>query len=132
MMPFNFDLRFAIASFLFVIWLQSEYALAQQLKLPIFDHLYMSTNNFTESIHDTHNFLKEYDFIVVGSGSGGSVVANRLSELDNFSVLLLEAGGEENFLSDVPLTPSVTQLTSEKCAFHSFARSLYRYYDCRV
>ena len=45
--------------------------------------------------------------------SGGSVVANRLSEISHFSVLILEAGGEENFISDVPLTPSVTQLTSE-------------------
>lgn len=44
---------------------------------------------------------------------GGSVVANRLSELSQFSVLLLEAGDEENFISDVPLTPSVATLTSE-------------------
>lgn len=43
---------------------------------------------------------------------GGSVVANRLSEIPEFSVLLLEAGGEENFISDVPLTPSITTLTS--------------------
>lgn len=41
------------------------------------------------------------------------MVANRLSEISHFSVLILEAGGEENFISDVPLTPSVTQLTSE-------------------
>lgn len=40
------------------------------------------------------------------------MVANRLSEISDFSVLILEAGEEENFLSDVPLTPSVTQLTS--------------------
>lgn len=44
---------------------------------------------------------------------GGSVVANRLSELSQFTVLLLEAGDEENFISDVPLTPSVATLTSE-------------------
>lgn len=42
------------------------------------------------------------------------MVANRLSEIPGFSVLLLEAGGEENFLSDVPLTPSVTTLTSNR------------------
>lgn len=47
------------------------------------------------------------------SVSGGSVVANRLSEISHFSVLILEAGGEENFISDVPLTPSVTIMTSE-------------------
>ncbi|RWS17499.1 glucose dehydrogenase-like [FAD: quinone] [Dinothrombium tinctorium] len=45
----------------------------------------------------------EFDFIVVGGGSAGCVVASRLSENNDFSVLLLEAGGEPPITSKIPL-----------------------------
>lgn len=51
----------------------------------------------------TRNLRKEYDFIVVGGGSAGSVVVNRLTENPNWNVLLLEAGGHETEITDVPI-----------------------------
>jgi choline dehydrogenase len=45
-----------------------------------------------------------YDFIVIGSGSAGSVVAERLSASGRFSVLVLEAGGSDRrFFVQMPL-----------------------------
>ncbi|CAH2000166.1 unnamed protein product [Acanthoscelides obtectus] len=61
--------------------------------------------------------LKQYDFIVVGSGTAGCVVANRLSENPDWNVLLVEAGRTENYIMDVPIMANFLQFTESNWAY---------------
>ncbi|XP_066910394.1 glucose dehydrogenase [FAD, quinone]-like isoform X1 [Clytia hemisphaerica] len=63
--------------------------------------------------------VDEYDFVIIGAGSAGAVVANRLSENESWKVLLLEAGGGETMLSEIPATTVLNFNTSIDWSFLS-------------
>ena len=53
---------------------------------------------------DRGSAMKEFDYIIVGAGTAGCVLANRLSADGKSEVLLLEAGGKDNyFWIDIPV-----------------------------
>nr|KAG5708772.1 hypothetical protein BaRGS_031926 [Batillaria attramentaria] len=74
----------------------------------------------------TDNFHKEYDYIIVGAGSAGCVLANRLSEDGTKRVLLLEAGGDDRGLSllSVPVSAAEATFGSDAFSWHFWTEPL--------
>lgn len=53
-------------------------------------------------------YQSSYDFIIIGSGPAGCVLANRLSANPDWTVLLIEAGQPESVIQSIPLATSFT------------------------
>nr|XP_037284998.1 oxygen-dependent choline dehydrogenase-like [Rhipicephalus microplus] len=60
---------------------------------------------------DAVKLERQYDYIIVGAGSAGCVLANRLTADGTNKVLLLEAGGQEGAAVQVPFFSPLLQRT---------------------
>lgn len=63
------DFRNILICLLICIRMEQNYAMAP-IHLPIIDMIYQKMNHFNESIPDTNIFFEEYDFVIIGAGSG--------------------------------------------------------------
>ncbi|XP_053952137.1 glucose dehydrogenase [FAD, quinone]-like [Anastrepha ludens] len=69
------------------------------------------------------NGLEPYDFVVIGAGTAGSVVASRLSENRNWKVLVLEAGGDPPQESEIPSLYTYTTFTKYNWNYYTEPQS---------
>lgn len=60
-----------------------------------------------------------YDYIIVGAGSAGCVLANRLSANPHYKVLLIEAGGRPNMLVNIPGAYTMLHRSKVDWAFYT-------------
>jgi len=75
---------------------------------------------------------QQYDYIIVGAGSAGCVLANRLSADSRFTVLVLEAGGaDESIWLRIPLGLGKA-LTDERFVWNAFTEPEPELHNNRV
>ncbi|XP_055592298.1 glucose dehydrogenase [FAD, quinone]-like [Uranotaenia lowii] len=86
---------------------------------------YVDFSRFWGIFYGEPKLRRSYDYIIVGAGPAGCVLANRLTENPKVTVLLLEAGkGELPLFTDIPLNAPYLQSTDYNFAYESEVQSI--------
>ncbi|KAJ7791482.1 hypothetical protein B0H14DRAFT_2624926 [Mycena olivaceomarginata] len=85
----------------------------------------LSFGAILENVADLNKLNLKFDFIIVGGGTAGNVVANHLSENWDVSVLVLEAGGSNVGVTNIIVPAFAAQATPntplKRCTRHGYA-----------
>ncbi|XP_056636257.1 glucose dehydrogenase [FAD, quinone]-like isoform X1 [Diorhabda sublineata] len=92
--------------------INEELEKAEKFELP-------TNANIHRPLDDTIRDFGTFDFVVIGAGSTGSVIASRLSEIAEWRILLLEAGGYPNNFTMIPAMFAIQALTNYNWGFLS-------------
>ncbi|XP_045497677.1 glucose dehydrogenase [FAD, quinone]-like [Colias croceus] len=65
--------------------------------------VYIYVIYYIDLFYSIQDIESEYDFIIVGSGTAGSLIAHRLATETNHTFIVLEAGGKSNPLFEIPI-----------------------------
>ena len=99
--PLTFITRYAIPLIVSILYL-GDVDIPSQMS--IFDKTSeLSDFALSQALNEGDGGTEEtFDYIIVGAGSAGAILANRLTASGEFRVLLLEAGGDPNPIYEVP------------------------------
>ena len=98
--PLHFLTRYAIPLVIAAIYIGDDISIPDQIR--IFDKTSRLSDEALSIARKEGEGPETFDYIIVGAGSAGAVVANRLTASGQHNVLLLEAGGDPNPFTEVP------------------------------
>lgn len=86
--------------------------------------LLLTVSMISTQCKQREDYSAEYDYVIVGAGAAGPVVASRLSENPDVTVAIFEAGGENaNDLSRIPAAMSIMWGTDYDWAYNTVAQA---------